>query len=228
MHAEQRYARAVSPVHIAIIEDNEPFARMIEGHFQRRSLGIKCDAVYASAEEALEKLPGAVPQVALVDINLPGMSGIECIARLRELCPKLLCIVLTTFEEDALIFEALKAGACGYLLKRASPDELTSAIRDAVTGGAPMSPQIARQVVGFFHSRPARQVDTALSPREQEIIELLAAGLLYKEIGEQLDLTFETVRSYVKKIYEKLHAHSRTDAILKWQGKGKSSGPGLR
>ena len=142
----------------------QAFALMIAKHFKRPGSGVQCVAVYGTAEEALEKLPADPPQVALVDINLPGMSGIECIARLRELCPELLCIVLTTFEEDALIFEALKAGACGYLLKRASPDELTEAIKQAVSGGAPMSPQIARQVVGFFHSRPPRKDETPLCP----------------------------------------------------------------
>lgn len=206
------------PIHTAIIEDNASFALTLDNHFKRPGSEVLCVAVYGTAEEALAELPAAAPQVALVDINLPGMSGIECIARLRELCPELLCIVLTAFEEDALIFEALKAGACGYLLKRCSPDELTEAIQQAVSGGAPLSPQIARQVVGFFHSRPPRKDESALSPREREIIDLLASGLLYKEIAEKLELKFETVRSYVKKIYEKLHAHSRTEAVSKWKG----------
>jgi DNA-binding NarL/FixJ family response regulator len=205
------------PIRTAIIEDNASYASTIDKHFKRPGSEALCIAVYGTAEDALAKLPAAAPQVALVDINLPGMSGIECIARLRELCPELLCIVLTTFEEDALIFEALKAGACGYLLKRSSPDELTEAIKQAVSGGAPMSPQIARQVVSFFHTRPPRKEETTLSPREREIIDLLAGGFLYKEIAEKLDLKFETVRSYVKKIYEKLHAHSRTEAVSKWK-----------
>ena len=205
-------------IRTAIIEDNSAFAQTFERHFNRQDSGIRCTAVYGSAEEAIEKLPGDPPQVAMVDINLPGMSGIECIAQLRELCPGLLCIVLTTFEEESLIFEALKAGACGYLLKRSSPDELNEAIRQAVSGGAPMSPQIARQVVSYFHSAKPSPATAALSPRENEIIELLAGGLLYKEIAERLELSFETVRSYVKKIYEKLHAHTRTDAVLKWRG----------
>lgn len=206
------------PIRTAIIEDNASFASTIDQHFKRLGSEVLCVAVYGTAEDALAELPTAAPQVALVDINLPGMSGIDCIARLRELCPGLLCIVLTTFEEDALIFEALKAGACGYLLKRSSPDELTEAIKQAISGGAPMSPQIARQVVSFFHSSPPRKDATTLSPREREIIDLLASGLLYKEIAEKMDLKFETVRSYVKKIYEKLHAHSRTEAVSKWKG----------
>jgi DNA-binding NarL/FixJ family response regulator len=205
------------PIRTAIIEDNASYASTIEKHFKRPGSEVLCIAVYGTAEDAIAELPADAPEVALVDINLPGMSGIECIARLRELRPEMLCIVLTTFEEDALIFEALKAGACGYLLKRSSPDELTEAIKQAVSGGAPMSPQIARQVVSFFHTRPTRQDETTLSPREREIIDLLASGLLYKEIAEKLDLKFETVRSYVKKIYEKLHAHSRTEAVSKWK-----------
>lgn len=205
------------PIRTAIIEDNASYASTIVKHFKRPGSEVVCIAVYGTAEDALVGLPSDTPEVALVDINLPGMSGIGCIARLQELCPDLLCIVLTTFEEDALIFDALKAGACGYLLKRSSPDELTDAIQQAVSGGAPMSPQIARQVVSFFHTRPPRQDEARLSPREREIIDLLASGLLYKEIAVQLDLTFETVRSYVKKIYEKLHAHSRTEAVSKWK-----------
>jgi DNA-binding NarL/FixJ family response regulator len=205
------------PIRTAIIEDNESFAMVFHNHFKRPGSEVLCVAVYGTAEEALKKLPAESPQVAMVDINLPGMSGIECIARLRELCPELLCIVLTTFEEDTLIFEALKAGACGYLLKRSSPEELMASIKDAVSGGAPMSPQIARQVVTFFHKRPPCKHESTLSPREREIIDLLASGLLYKEIAEKLDLKFETVRSYVKKIYEKLQAHSRMEAVTKWK-----------
>jgi DNA-binding NarL/FixJ family response regulator len=205
------------PIRTAIIEDNASFALMFENYFKRPGSEVLCIAAYGTAEEALEHLPAEAPQVVMVDINLPGMSGIECIARLRELCPDLPCIVLTTFEEETLIFEALKAGACGYLLKRSSPDELTEAIKQAVSGGAPMSPQIARQVVGFFHSRPPHKDGAALSSREREIIDLLASGLLYKEIAVKLDLKFETVRSYVKKIYEKLQAHSRTEAVSKWK-----------
>ena len=217
MHEQD--SAVVSAIRVVLIEDNASYAAMLANYFRHPSSGVEWLAVYASAEAALENVSAAAAQVALVDINLPGMSGIECISRIREMAPNIQCVVLTTFEEDGLIFEALKAGACGYLLKRSSPDELTQAIQQAAAGGAPMSPQIARQVVGYFHTLPSQKVDNTLSPRENEIIGLLAGGLLYKEIAERLDLKFETVRSYVKKIYEKLHAHSRTEAVLKWRGK---------
>lgn len=210
-------------INVAIIEDNAPFAKMFQQHFTKPAMDVLCVAVYPTAEDALAGMPENPPDVVMVDINLPGMNGIECIARLRESCPDTACIVLTTFEDDAMIFEALKAGACGYLLKRSSPDELVDAIKQAMSGGAPMSPQVARQVVGFFYQKPPVKSEVELSQREREIIDLLASGLLYKEIAEKLDLSFETIRSYVKKIYEKLHVHSRTEAVLKWHGGGKKS-----
>jgi DNA-binding NarL/FixJ family response regulator len=206
----------MTPIRTAIIEDDAPFARMFEDYFKRRGSGIRCVAVYSSALEALERIPSDPPEVALVDINMPGMNGIEFISRIRTSCPSVICLVLTTFDDDSSVFDALKAGACGYLLKRSSPDEIVSAIEQAVGGGAPMSPHIARQVVGFFHARPAPGSKDTLSERERQIIGLLATGLLYKEIAERLDLTFETVRSYVKRIYEKLHVHSRTEAVNKY------------
>jgi DNA-binding NarL/FixJ family response regulator len=206
------------PVRTAIIEDNSPFAQTFLRHFSRPDSVVQCTAVYSSAEEAIEKLPADPPQVAMVDINLPGMSGIECIARLREICPQVIFLVLTSFGDEELVFEALKAGACGYLLKRTGPDELTAAITDAVAGGAPMSPQIARQVVSYFHPQQAQPLPSVLSEREGEIIELLASGLRYKEISDQLGLSFETIRSYIKRIYGKLHVHSRTEAVTKWLG----------
>lgn len=206
----------MTPIRTAIIEDDAPFARMFEDYFNRRGSAIRCVAVYASAVEALARIPSDPPEVALVDINMPGMNGIEFISRIRTLCPSVICLVLTTFDDDSSVFDALKAGACGYLLKRSSPDEIVSAIEQAVGGGAPMSPHIARQVVGYFHTRPAPDSKDTLSERERQIIGLLATGLLYKEIAEKLDLTFETVRSYVKRIYEKLHVHSRTEAVNKY------------
>lgn len=211
--------RPTTPMRIAIIEDNREFARTIETFFNRPGSDVQCIAVYMTAEDALERLTDARPDVVMVDINLPGMSGIECIARIKIQHPEIISIVLTAFEEDTLIFEALKAGASGYLLKRSSPEELTSALKEAVSGGAPMSPQIARQVVNFFYQGTAPKASSSLTAREQEVIELLADGLLYKEIAERLSLTFETVRTYVKLIYEKLQAHSRMEAVTKWRNK---------
>lgn len=205
-------------IRTALVEDNAPFAQTFLRHFSRRDSVVRCTAVYSSAEEAIEKIPSDPPQVAMVDINLPGMSGIECVARLRESCPDVIFLVLTAFDDEELVFDALKAGACGYLLKRAAPDELTAAITEAVAGGAPMSPQIARQVVSYFHAKQSQPPPSVLSARESEIIELLANGLRYKEISDRLGLSFETIRSYVKRIYGKLHVHSRMEAVTKWLG----------
>ena len=147
---------------------------------------------------------------------LPG-SGIGCIRRLKLQCPEVLCLILTSYDNHTNIFDALKAGASGYLLKRPPPAEITAAIGQVCHGGSPMSPHIARQVVSFFHRSPAPESQAALTDREREVIELLATGSMYKEIAEHLAITLETVRSHVKKIYDKLHAHSRTEAVRKYR-----------
>lgn len=203
-------------ISIVLIEDNAPYARALEKFFKLPGSAIECRAIYGSAEQALQEIPRLPPTVALVDINLPGQNGIECIARLRELCPRLVCLVLTMYEEDHLIFDALRAGACGYLLKRTPSAEIADAIQVARDGGSPMSPHIARQVVGFFHQTPPPKPDNALTPREQQVLDLLIAGKLYKEIGVELGVSIDTVRSHVRKVYEKLHIHSRTEIILKF------------
>jgi DNA-binding NarL/FixJ family response regulator len=204
-------------IRIAIIEDDAPFARALEKYFSLPGSGIECIAVYPSAEDALRQLPQSPPAVALVDINLPKMNGIECIRRLKTECPELLCLILTSYDNHASIFDALKAGASGYLLKRTPPAEIVASIEQVCSGGSPMSPHIARQVVSFFHRTPAPKSQVALTGREREVIELLASGAMYKEIAEQLAITLETVRSHVKKIYDKLHAHSRTEAVRKYR-----------
>ena len=208
----------MSAIRIAIIEDDAPFARALEKYFALRGSGIECLAIHATAEEALRQLPPNPPTVALVDINLPEMSGIECIGRLKTQCPDLLCLVLTSYDDRSSIFDALKAGASGYLLKRTPPAEIVTAIEQVCHGGSPMSPHIARQVVSFFHRTPAPKSPVALTDREREVIELLASGSMYKEIAEHLAITLETVRSHIKKIYDKLHAHSRTEAVRKYSG----------
>ena len=208
----------MSIVRIAIIEDDAPFARSFEEHFNRSRSDIRCVAVFSSAEEALRGIAADPPDVAMVDINLPLISGIECIARLKSMCPSVICLVLTTFDNNSMIFDALKAGACGYLLKRTAPADIATAIKDVLAGGSPMSPNVARQVVGFFHRTPTPRNQTPLTDRERDVIELLARGLAYKEVADRLNLTFETVRSHVKRIYDKLHAHSRTEALLKYKG----------
>ena len=145
----------MSNVRLAMIEDAAPFARALEKFFRAGDFGIECVAIYPTAEEALRGVPDAAPQVALVDVNLPGMNGIECVARLKSVCPAVVCLILTMYEDAPVIFDALKAGACGYLLKRTPPEEIAAAVVQAHAGGSPMSPRIARQVVSFFHRRPA-------------------------------------------------------------------------
>jgi DNA-binding NarL/FixJ family response regulator len=208
----------MSAIRTAIIEDDQPFANALEKYFAMPLSGVECIAVYPTAEEALRLLPRNPPDVVLVDINLPKMSGIECIGHLKGQCPTLLFLILTSYDQNSAIFDALKAGASGYLLKRTPPAEIVSAIEQVRSGGSPMSPHIARQVVSYFHRNPVPGEQTSLTVRERDVIELLAAGAMYKEIADTLSITLETVRSHVKNIYDKLHAHSRTEAVRKYRG----------
>lgn len=209
-----------SPIPIVLIEDNEPYAMALKKFFSLPDSVVDCQAIHETAEIALLEIPKDPPSVALVDINLPGANGIECIARLKESCPALVCLVLTMYEEDHLIFDALRAGACGYLLKRTPPVEIAEAIQVASAGGSPMSPHIARQVVGFFHRSPTPKPDRALTPREQEVLNLLIEGRFYKEIAQALGIGIDTVRTHIRKVYDKLHIHSRTEIIMKFGKKG--------
>jgi len=190
--------------------------------------GLRCAAVYHTAEAALTAIPVEKPDVALVDINLPGMNGIELVVKLKMKLPNLQILILTNYEESNLIFDALRAGASGYLLKKAIPEELIQAIEEVHTGGSPMSFQVARKVVSFFRhlERPTETVPSAvqhLSAREQEILALLAKGYLIKEISDQLGIAFHTVRTHLRNIYEKLHVQSRSEAILKFLGREPSA-----
>ena len=174
----------------------------------------------ATAEEALRRLPTLSLDVVLMDIHLPGMSGIECIRRLKQQQPQLQITMLTVFEDHDRIFQSLAAGASGYLLKQTPPGKLLEAIAELHHGGSPMSAQIARQVVEAFQRPAAAQAGgESLTPREQEIIHLLARGYLYKEIADQLGLSVETVRTHLHRIYEKLHVHTRTEAVMKLFGR---------
>ncbi len=205
-------------IHTALVEDNEPFAQALEEYLRLSGSGVHCGAIYTTGEEAVRELPLSPPEVVLVDVNLPGMNGIECVARLKALCPDLLPLILTMYEDTGLIFDALKAGACGYLLKRTPSPQIVTAIQQVKSGGAPMSPQIARQVVNFFHRPPPSSSGlTGLSDRERGILDLLAKGCLYKEIAADLGISIDTVRFHLKKIYDKLHVHSRTQAVLKYR-----------
>ncbi len=209
------------PIPIVLIEDNLPYAMALKKFFSLPGSAVDCRAIYETSELALLEIPKSPPTMALVDINLPGANGIECIARLKESCPDLVCLVLTMYEENQLIFDALRAGACGYLLKRTPPAEIADAIQVASAGGSPMSPHIARQVVGFFHRGPAPKPDRALTGREQQVLDLLIEGKLYKEIAQALGMSIDTVRSHIRKVYDKLHIHSRTEIIMKFGKKGR-------
>ena len=182
--------------------------------------GLRCLNAYATGEEAVRGIPTDKPDVALVDIKLPGMSGIECVAKLKTMVPDLRLLMLTTYEEHDLIFNSLRAGASGYLLKQMLHGELVQAIEQVHAGGAPMSMQIARKVVNYFNQLPTPVTDVkTLTRREHEILELLTKGFYYKEIGSSLGISMNTVRTHLKHVYEKLHVQSRKDATLKFVGR---------
>lgn len=178
--------------------------------------GIRCVGACPSAEDALRLIPDRKPDVVLMDIRLPAMSGIDCVAALKQLLPALQIIMLTVYEDSESIFRALKAGASGYLIKSSPPAKLLEAIVDVSKGGAPMSSPIARKVVQHFQlAGPAPSRAPDLSPRETEVLDLLASGYIYKEIGDKLGIGAETVRTYVKNICEKMHVRSRLEAVAR-------------
>jgi len=201
-------------IKVSIIED-DPGTRDSLIKVLQNATGLTCLHGYPDGETALKGLPGAVPDVVLMDIRLPGMSGIECVAKLKEKLPQVDVLMLTTYEETDLIFESLRAGATGYLLKNMPPAELVNAVFQARTGGSPLSMRIARKIVGHFQQiKQAKAGTEALTKREQEILSLLAKGFLYKEIADQLKISINTVRVHIQKVYEKLHVHSRSQAIM--------------
>ena len=176
-----------------------------------------CLHAYANGEEALAKMPLDPPDVVLMDINLPGMNGIKCTAELKGKLPKLQILMLTTYDEGDLIFDSLRAGASGYLLKNMKPAELVEAVELVQAGGSPMSMHIARKVVSHFQQikKPSSEMES-LSKREREILALLAQGFMYKEIADQLHISMSTVRAHLHAVYEKLHVQSRTQAVVKF------------
>lgn len=200
---------------VAIVEDDLRWRTNLES-LLRETTDLECVGSFPSGEDAVRDLPSRRPQVVLMDINLPGMSGVECIRQLRGLLPNLLIVMLTVYDDSDRIFQALQMGANGYLLKRAPADEILQAIHDVHGGGAPMSAYIARKVVQSFQRQtPTTRPDEALSKRESEVLGYVSRGYSDKEVAEALGLTTATVRSYLKTIYGKLHVHSRTQAILK-------------
>ena len=201
---------------VAIVDDEKELCQSIET-FINGSPGFRCISAYHSAEAALKHLPQDRPDVVLMDIHLTGMSGIECVQRLRTMVPKMQIMMLTVYEDTEQIFKALSAGASGYMLKRLTPVRLLEAIREVHEGGSPMSGPIARKVVASFQA-PGRADDkqTLLSAREQMVLDCLAKGLTYKQTADQLNIKIPTIRSYLRRIYEKLHVQSRTEAVAKY------------
>jgi DNA-binding NarL/FixJ family response regulator len=200
---------------VSIVEDNAE----LRGTLMRvinRAPGFECIGQHGDAESALAALPGERPAVVLMDINLPGMNGVECVRRLKQQMPSLLVVMLTAYEDTDNIFGSLEAGASGYLLKRSKSAEILDAIREVVGGGSPMTAHIARKVVHSFQARGASPSPTEnLAEREREVLDLLAQGFMYKEIADKLGISFETVRTYIRRIYEKLQVRSRTEAVAK-------------
>lgn len=218
-------------ISVCIVDDNKDIRSALEQIIMMAE-GYTLAGSFADAEEALQKIPQVMPNVVLMDINLgDGESGIECVRQLKPLYPEILFMMCTVYEEDEKIFEALTAGANGYILKKTAPGKLLDALRELYEGGAPMSSQIARKVVNAFQVRAAAAVTDPvgtsgsgksigiLSNRENEILELLAKGMLYKEIAGRLFISQETVRKHVYHIYEKLHVNNRVEAINKFYGR---------
>lgn len=202
-------------INVGIIEDEEyireSLTLLING-----SDGFTCEHTYETAEEAIDKIPLLNLDVVLIDIQLPGMNGINCITELKSKCDSTQFLMCTSYEDSNLIFNALKAGASGYIVKSTKPSKLIEAISEIYHGGSPMSSQIARKVVNSFHTNSTENRELQkLTEREKEILHLLSQGLRYKEISEKLFLSTETVRTHIRNIYEKLHVHSRTKALNK-------------
>jgi DNA-binding NarL/FixJ family response regulator len=204
------------PIRIAVIEDDKTVREGLQ-MLLNGSPGFYCIAAYSSGEDALAGLPEILPDVVLMDINLPGINGIECILKLKEQDLPLLFIMLTVFEDADAIFRSLSAGACGYLLKHTPPAKLLEAIQDVYHGGSPMSGEIARKVVQSFQQSAIKSgTNVSLTKREEEILGFLAQGFFYKEIAGSLSISVETVRTHIRNIYEKLQVRTRTEAILKY------------
>jgi len=201
---------------VSIVDDQADLREHI-ANFLAATGNIRCKSAYANAEEALKHLPEDKPDVILMDINMGDMDGIECVRRLTAIMPQAQVLMLTVFEDTDQIFRALSAGASGYLLKRQSPKKLLEAIEEVCAGGSPMSAPIARKVVHSFKATPAQGNEMAdLSPRERSVLDGLAEGLAYKQIADQLGVSIHTVRNYIRRIYEKLHVRSRTEAVAKF------------
>jgi DNA-binding NarL/FixJ family response regulator len=207
---------------VSIVED-DPGVRSSLVKLINSSPGYRCVSQHSSGESALAEIPKLKPDVTLMDINLPGINGVECVRRLKPLLPRTQVIMLTVYQNTDNIFRALAAGATGYLLKQTPPAELLAAINDVNAGGSPMNSHIARKIVQSFQepASAAHDESETLSPREAEVLDLLAKGFLYKEIADQMKISYATVHTHIRHVYEKLHVRSRTEAVAKHLGKSR-------
>jgi len=203
-------------ISVSIVEDNDKLRGTL-ARVLNRAEGFHCVSDYGNAEDALKDLPNVQPEVVLMDINLPGMNGVECVRQLKQLLPTVQVMMLTVYEDTENIFNALAVGASGYMLKRTPQAQLLDAIRDVHRGGSPMTTHIARKVVQSFQRTQASAAQTdSLSEREQQVLQLLSEGLIYKEISDKLGIGYETVHTYIRRIYEKLQVRTRTEAVAKF------------
>jgi DNA-binding NarL/FixJ family response regulator len=203
-------------IEVVIIEDDGSIREILMSWIQEAE-GFSCAGVFPDVESALDPVARCKPGVAIVDINLPGLSGIECVRKLKPLLPDTQFVMLTVYDDSTHVFDALSAGATGYLLKCTPRETLISALREVYAGGSPMSSNIARKVVQSLHqSKPKLKPSDELSKRENEVLMLLAQGYLYKEIADKLGIGRETVNTYIRRIYEKLHVHSRSQAVARY------------
>ena len=204
------------PIRVAIVEDDDEIRANLTERIGASSAFFLARS-YSDAESALADLPDRTPDVVLMDINLPGMDGVECVQQLKPKMPATQFVMLTVYEDNNRLFQSLVAGASGYLLKRTPPAKLLAAIREAHAGGSPMTPQIARRVVQHFRQEHKPQSDLPrLTPRETDVLNQLAQGFRYKEIVDNLGISAGTLHSYISNVYEKLHVHSRTEAVVKF------------
>lgn len=209
-------SKTTMPIKVAVIEDDDWIRENLANQV-RANGDLVFTGAYRTGEEALENVPGKLPDVVLMDINLPKMNGIECVRQLKLLAPAIQVLMLTVYEDSERIFNSLLAGASGYLLKRTSRKDLFQAIVDVYRGNSPMTGHIARKVVQYFNQRGNNDSEVErLSKREREVLELLAQGVPYKEIADSLSLSIDTVRIHIKGIYSKLHVHSRGEAVAKF------------
>ncbi|MDB5123648.1 MAG: Two component transcriptional regulator, LuxR family [Mucilaginibacter sp.] len=203
-------------ISVGLIEDTENYSAAVAS-LLRLSDELHLAGIWKDAESALLKVPEILPDVVLTDIQLPGMNGIECIRKLKLDCPSIQFMILTVFEEDEKIFEALNAGATGYLLKSAPPEMIFNAIKDIHNGGSPMSPGIARKIIRHFQPAVTNDGHQLFTAREKQVLDLMAEGKLVKEIADSLDVTVHAIKKHIKNIYLKMHVQNKVEAVIKWK-----------